>query len=215
MRSAIDFAKYFMNKGFNETTFDGRKKLQKLLFFAYLIHLARTGTPLFSEEILAFEHGCVVEEVRKDYAPLVNASKNFKPSFDESEDDTLKITLDIFGDVSACDLSDINHKFNFWDDAYNASKNNNRYGEYNKSKAVISPRNMENELEPIRNVLVAYEQTKNNKDVIEQINGIKFHIDPSIDITDEFIKKLEDYTKNELDETSYAVYYDEEELVIY
>ena len=69
MSNVFDYAKYFMKQGLDtqRNTFDGNMKLQKLLVFANLISLAERGEPLFNDEILAFEQGCVIEEVRLKY----------------------------------------------------------------------------------------------------------------------------------------------------
>ena len=62
MLKAIDAAKWFVNQNCDmpRNTFDGNMKLQKMLFFAQLIHLARTGELLFEDPILAFKQGSVV-----------------------------------------------------------------------------------------------------------------------------------------------------------
>ena len=67
MRDVFDFANFFIKNGADSmpNTYDGNMKLQKLLVFADLINIAEYGEPLFNEQVLAFENGCVVEKMRE------------------------------------------------------------------------------------------------------------------------------------------------------
>ena len=53
--SALDVAKWFIKNGYDNprNTHEGEAKLQELLYFAQLIHLAKHGDVLFNEPILA------------------------------------------------------------------------------------------------------------------------------------------------------------------
>ena len=69
MKDVYEFAKYFIKKGLDSSpnTYDGNMKLQKMLVFANLVSIAEGKGKLFSEDILAYKNGCVVEKVRLRY----------------------------------------------------------------------------------------------------------------------------------------------------
>jgi len=121
MVDVLDCAKYFMKNatGLNNS-FDGSMKLQKLLVFSNLVNMALNNKPLFKDRLYAFKNGCVVDSVRlkykNDYLGLKKESESFKPNFSECELEALDITLNIFDKLSAKELSDLNHEFDFWKD---------------------------------------------------------------------------------------------------
>ena len=216
MKTAFDFAKYFMKRGWNDYSFDGNMTIQKLLTFAFLIHLKRTGKTLFPEPILAFENGCVVEQVRlrykNDYSLLLKESDIFQPDFTEDEYKTLQITLDLFGQLSARELSSINHLFDFWKNAFASSESIGMYRD--KNRALVSVEDMRAELPKIEHMLKAYDQTQAIACKQEFVNDIMFNIDPALEITDELLHKLERFSRN-ADESAYYVGKDDDEPVIY
>ena len=57
--TVFDYAKWFLENDLDtpRNTFKGNMKLQKLLFFAQLISLAKNNKLLFDEEFCAFENG--------------------------------------------------------------------------------------------------------------------------------------------------------------
>ncbi|EOS7993968.1 SocA family protein, partial [Enterococcus hirae] len=120
MRNVKEYAKFFLQKGLIDTpnTFDGNMKLQKLLFFANLINYSKHEDLLFKEDMLAFENGTVIEEVRQkyknDYYSFMEEAKQFQANFSEKEYEVLNDTIKIFGRLSAKDLSNLNHEFDFW-----------------------------------------------------------------------------------------------------
>ena len=124
MRDVYDFAKFFIKNGADSSpnTYDGNMKLQKLLVFADLANIAEYGEPLFGDQVLAFKNGCVVEKVRlrykNDYVAFYNDSKSYQPDFSEREYEILRLILDIFGNATAKELSEINHTFSFWKSAF-------------------------------------------------------------------------------------------------
>ena len=72
MKKALDYAKYFIKNGFDAikcipNTKDGNMKINKLCVFANMINIAEYNTPLFDDKILAFENGCVIENIRFAY----------------------------------------------------------------------------------------------------------------------------------------------------
>lgn len=220
MVDVLDCAKYFMKNatGLNNS-FDGSMKLQKLLVFSNLVNMALNNKPLFKDRLYAFENGCVVDSVRlkykNDYLGLKKESESFKPNFSECELEALDITLNIFDKLSAKELSDLNHEFDFWKDSYVDGEN----------YCIVSNDNIKKELPIIKNIIDSYRNRDKNKKT-EVINGITFYYDPNnLNIDANFIvdgesysimDELYDFTLNELDENCYSIYLDEfGELVIF
>lgn len=219
MKDVYDYAKFFIKKGLDSTpnTYDGNMKLQKLLLFANLISIAEGNGQLFSEKILAYKNGCVVEKVRlrykNDYLGLKEDSDLFNPDFSQSEYEILKKTIDIFGDATAVELSEINHTFDFWKNAYDNSKLAN--GNYNQCLAVVNLSDIEKEIDRIKLILQAYEDTQDESNHYEIINGVTYYYEPNeIQLTDDVIEELERFSLEAEDET-YSIYMDDGEMVIY
>lgn len=219
MVDVLDCAKYFMKNatGLNNS-FDGSMKLQKLLVFSNLVNMALNNKPLFKDRLYAFKNGCVVDSVRlkykNDYLGLKKESESFKHNFSECELEALDITLNIFDKLSAKELSDLNHEFDFWKDSYVDGEN----------YCIVSNDNIKKELPIIKNIIDSYRNRDKNKKT-EVINGITFYYDPNnLNIDATFIvdgesysimDELYDFTLNELDENCYSIYLDEfGELVI-
>lgn len=216
--SAMDAAKWFIQKNLDNprNTFDGNMKLQKLLYFAQLIHLANHGEVLFEEPILAFENGSVVEQVRLTYRDeqrgLMNDAIQTQFEFDPEQFETLELTEEIFGGLSARELSDINHMHQGWKDAYERSFR----GRYRfKGFGLIRLDEMiEKDLPYIKEMLKAYEMTREQDEVFEVVNGIKFYYDPNeIEINEDILHELQGFNGTE---SAYSLYIDEEQgLVIF
>ena len=102
MRDVYDFAKFFIKNGADSTpdTYDGNMKLQKLLVLADLASISEFGEPLFNDEILAFENGCVIEKVRlrykNDYSEFKQESVDFQPDFSDVLTDEIISKLEKF-----------------------------------------------------------------------------------------------------------------------
>ena len=209
LTSALKVAKSFISNNLDQPrdTYDGNMKLQKLLYFAQLIHLTKYDRPLFSDPIFAFENGSVVEEIRlmyRDYhEDLIIASKDSQDLSNE-EEDTIFLTMELFGDASANELSDLNHMHKCWEIAFKRSIDD-KYKK--KEKSVISLEDAKkHDLENINQLLSAHEQLRNHSQQKEVVNGIEFYYDPQeISITSELLEILESY---EGDEPSYTIYKD-------
>ena len=219
MKSVFDYAKYFMKKDLDNipNTYDGNMKLQKLLVFANLVSLAINDKPLFDAPIYAFEYGCVIESIRvkykEDYSSFHSESKLFDPDFTEDECTVLNTTADIFGKLSARELSELNHTFNFWNQSY--KKSIKAYGFKDKELSVVSIESMKKEICKIKKVLTAYNESQKNQMKREIVNGIVFYIDPLLDVTDDILNELEAFSWCAND-NAYSVYSDESAgLVIY
>lgn len=178
MRDVYEYAKFFIKNGADSTpnTYDGNMKLQKLLVFANLIYLAQYDEFLFDDDVLAFKNGCVIEKIRlryrNDYYGLKQDSDRFEPDFTEKEYEVLKTALDIFGSATARELSEINHTFQFWNNAYQKGTDSNGY--HDKSKSVVNFKEQPDDIEKMREVLYAYRQSVDEVTAKEVINGITF-----------------------------------------
>lgn len=215
--SATDAAKWFLqnNLDFPRNTFDGNMKLQKMLYFSQLIHLAKNGEPLFGENILAFRNGSAIEEVRQAYQyqhiDLLNAANQYSGNYTPEQLDTFKIAESIYGRLSAKELSEINHVHKSWICAFENSLEG-RF--YNKEKSIMPiERLLENEVPMIKEMLNAY-SNYTFSDRYEVVNGIKFYYNPEeIELTADIMALLESFDGNDL---AYSVYKDETAgIVIY
>ena len=218
MYDAFDYAKYYIKCGLdtNRNTFDGNMKLQKLLVFADLISLAELNKPLFKDDILAFAQGCVVEKVRLRYKnnceDFVSDSEQFSPDFPEDEYSVLDLCASIFGGLSARELSEINHSFDFWRNAYQKSFQSSGYRD--KSKAVVSIDSMLAEISKVKEMISAYRETKTENKYKEIINGVYFYYDNNSLLSDDVLDELFEFSLT-ADEPAYTLCMDNERLVIF
>ena len=217
MRDVYEYAKYFIKNGTdtNPNTYDGNMKLQKLLMLADLANIAEHGVPLFEEPVLAFKNGCVVEKIRlryrNDYASFKRDSDSFDPDFSEQEYEILNLVINIFGKVSARELSKINHTFEFWKIAYAAGTRED--GFHDKKRSVVDMMSQENDIARMRDVIRSYREASRVAMAHDVINGVTFYYD-GFEMSDEVIEQLEGFSL-EAEDDSYSVYMDNGELVIY
>lgn len=217
MRDVYDFAKYFIKIGADSkpNTRDGNMKLQKLLVFADLANIAVNGELLFKERVLAFEYGCVVEKVRlryqNNYKEFRRDSETFQPDFSESEYEILNLVMEIFGHASAKELSEINHTFNFWKEAYD--RGTDEFGYHHKGDSVVDMLSQQSDIEKMRKIISAYRVSSNYATASDTINGVTFNYD-GFTLTDDIIDQLEKFSLN-AEEDTYSVYLDNGRLVIY
>lgn len=217
MKDVYDFAKFFIKNGADSmpNTYDGNMKLQKLLVFADLANIAEYGEPLFSEQVLAFKNGCVVEKVRlrykNDYFGFKQDSEVFQPDFSEREYATLKLVMEIFGKASAKELSEINHTFNFWKIAFDNGTDDSGY--HDKAQSIVDMMSQTEDINRMREIICAYREVSEELTACEIINGVTFYYD-GFSLTDEMIEQLESFSLS-ADEDAYSVYVDNGRLVIY
>ena len=91
-------------------------KLNKLMYFAQGLHLARYGTPLFDEEIQAWQYGPVVPSVYRKYnshsaLPIINTDEDY--DFNVFTDEELEILIDVertYGIYEASALVSLTHQ---------------------------------------------------------------------------------------------------------
>lgn len=217
MRDVYDYAKFFIKSGADSTpnTYDGNMKLQKLLVLADLAYIAEYGKVLFDDEVLAFKNGCVVEKVRlrykNDYQGFKKDSDGYEPDFTESEYEILGMVLDIFGNATARELSEINHTFSFWKQAYQRGMDVS--GFHNKRNSVVDMLSQTADVEKMREILDAYKESSKEVTAREIINGVTFYYD-GFELTDAIIEQLEVFSLVAEDDV-YSVYMDDGRLVIY
>jgi uncharacterized phage-associated protein len=159
----FDFSKWFLDNNLDtpRNTFKGNMKLQKLLFFAQLISLAKNDRLLFDETFHAFENGMVMEDVRLKYRNnlLEFLSYDRKP-LSKEEIEILELTKNIYGSEDADILSNMSHQFNYWNKYFKQSNDENNYKV--KEKSIVPNEELKKELANIKDVLDAYEMLKNN-----------------------------------------------------
>lgn len=94
-------------------------KIQKLVYYAQGFHLAMHDSKLFDENILAWEHGPVVESLYFEYKKYGNQAIPQPESFDEStfnpqQIELLKEIYDVYGQFSAWKLRNMTHSERPW-----------------------------------------------------------------------------------------------------
>ncbi len=94
-------------------------KLQKLLYYAQGFHLAVFNEPLFSEEILAWDHGPVVEALYHEYksygARAISLPDHVDfDAFTEDQKELLNEVYTVYGQYSAWKLRAMTHEEPPW-----------------------------------------------------------------------------------------------------
>jgi uncharacterized phage-associated protein len=87
-------------------------KLQKLLYYAQGIHLAKFGTPLFPEEIKAWMHGPVVPEIYHHFKARGNNGLPRPPrgpALPKATQDFINSIYNVYGQYSAWKLRNFTH----------------------------------------------------------------------------------------------------------
>lgn len=122
--NALQVAKWFLAHNrivaaAEDAEFISNMKLQKLLYYAQGCFLAATDNPIFSEPIVAWQHGPVVECVYHAYKSNGSNGICFDDDFDfskftEAENQLLKEVYDTFGQYSAWKLRNMTHNETPW-----------------------------------------------------------------------------------------------------
>lgn len=190
MNDAIPIAKALMHKGADReraNTKDGNMIINKLLYFAQLISLYKYEEKLFENDIYAFQEGCVVDDVRVKYLNNYNSMYAEAKLFDENEltDEekfVLDKTLELFGDFSAEELSEITHGHKSWAENYEGSKVGDYF--YMDRQKINIESLIENEVNWISNFL---EEEEDDDYEFVTNNSIVFYYNPDI-YTEEEVK---------------------------
>ena len=127
--SALDVAKWFIRRNRIEEAKEADKlsllKLLKLLYYAEGCSLALNDRSLFSEDIIAWEHGPVVIEVYNKYKsdpfnlPFDDEEDDVSDSFSDEDNECLEQVFQVFGAYSAWALRNKTHKEEPWLEATN------------------------------------------------------------------------------------------------
>jgi uncharacterized phage-associated protein len=156
IKNAVSISQWFIQQGLDspQNTTEGNTKLQKLLFFSWLIHFQKFSKSLFEDEFFAFTNGPVVETVRKNYYTMPAAEI---PQYSSEELETLRLTKEIFGNADVEELVQLSHNSPAWQKYYKKSIQCNTDGSEFKNKTVIPKEEFEEELLMIQTVLYVHE----------------------------------------------------------
>ena len=171
--NVFDFSKWFLDNNLDtpRNTFKGNMKLQKLLFFAQLISLAKNNKLLFEENFCAFENGMVLEDVRLKYRNNLEELLGYSSAkLSDEQLQVLELTKNIYGNEDADALSNMSHQFDYWKKYFENSNGQNNYK--NKDKAKVPNDELKKDLDNIKDVLYAYEvmNTSEYKNKLEEID---------------------------------------------
>lgn len=210
--------KWFADNGMPlKSSFDGNLVVNKMLVFAQLISIAKDDKKLFEEDLYAFRHGVVVEDIRLEYKnkfnDFVKSLEDEIYSFNEEQYKTLELTKRIFGSLDSDTLSELTHQFKFWKEKYDCSYKGNYY---HKELSKIDIEDLRDKyIEDIEKVKLLIDiEENNNDDEYVVIDGISFYYDSDeIDLDESLINKLRKFPAVE---SAYSFYIDESQgLVIY
>lgn len=139
-------------EGFDEAPVSNLK-LQKLLYYAQGVYLARYHAPLIREPIEAWSHGPVVSSVYHHFksagAGALEADDEFKWSeVDDKTSELLASVWNTFGGYSAWKLREMTHRESPWVEAFDADLRSNvipnpnieRFFEVRYARIASSPR---------------------------------------------------------------------------
>ncbi|WP_046176200.1 Panacea domain-containing protein [Domibacillus indicus] len=211
-KEAKNFANYFIKKEYDypRNTFDGNMKLQKMLYFSQLIHLALQDKKLFADSMYAFKNGTVIESVRQQYQhnhyETVQEALSDEPELTEEEKRSLEIAERIFGGLDAQTLSDLNHQQYSWIESYENSKESNGY--HNKERAFIEEELIRtHDLDKIKEVIDLATAEEDDDEKYEIVNGTTFYYDPNtITMNTDLLETLENFRG---EDSVYSICYDE------
>ena len=120
MLTANQIADYFLKK--NQPEFGdaiSNLKIQKLVYYAQGFHLAMFGTPFFEDEIIAWEHGPVVESLYFKYKEY-GSGEIPQPDvvdlnqYNKDQIDLLDEVFEVYGQFSAWKLRNMTHSERPW-----------------------------------------------------------------------------------------------------
>lgn len=126
--NALDVARHIISFQLLESGLKiSHLKLQKLTYYCQAFHLADKDTPLFFQDVIAWQYGPVIKDIYDEYKIYGNAiippeeSENPESSQNNLHPDALATTaavLDAYGHLSAIALVDKTHRENPWREAF-------------------------------------------------------------------------------------------------
>jgi len=160
-RTATEVAHWFVHKLNLSKEWPDQAKLQKLLFFSWLIHFSNYSESLFEDDFCAFEYGPVVWDVLYNMIDVDIDTFNtvYLPHYTEKELMTLHLTFEIFGDAGCDELINLSHESPAWEKFYNDSRiygEDGKFIDYDREKQIISKEELSAEVRMIRNLLYAH-----------------------------------------------------------
>lgn len=145
-QSALEVADYILLKASERDIAITPMKLQKLLYFAHGWMLGVYKRPLIKEQFEAWKHGPVVRtlfDTAKSYGSnyidrllVTTNTKELEGKIDKYEEKIIDFTIDMYGQFSALELSELTHRENTpWEFTYtmyglNAKISNNQLEVY-------------------------------------------------------------------------------------
>jgi uncharacterized phage-associated protein len=120
MQDVEEIAEYFIKKTQDSGGYISPLKLQKVLYYAQGYHLAAFDTPLFDDEIQAWQHGPVAPKIYHKYksSSQVLESEISAFSLPEGLVKFLDNILDVYGRYSAWQLREMTHHETPWLSSY-------------------------------------------------------------------------------------------------
>ncbi|MGP1365905.1 MAG: Panacea domain-containing protein [Schwartzia sp. (in: firmicutes)] len=123
--SASDVAKWFLQRNYvqmeaEDAEYISNLKLQKLLYYAQGVFSAITGSSLFDDALVAWEHGPVVIDVYHEYAKYGACGIEYdkgdppKETYTTEEKEILEQVYQHFGQYSAWKLRNMTHEERPW-----------------------------------------------------------------------------------------------------
>lgn len=211
--------KWFVDNGMPlNSSFDGNLVVNKMLVFAQLISIAKDNKRLFEEDMYAFKHGVVVEDIRQEYkykfSEFVKSLKYQECYFDKNQLYTLELTKRIFGNLDSFTLSELTHQFKFWKEKYNYSYKDSYH---HKELSIIDIEDLKDkyseDIEKIK-LLISIEESDDQAEEFVVINGVNFYYNPrEVELDETLMKQLKEFPA---EESAYSFYIDESQgLVIY
>lgn len=197
-------------------TKEGNMKLQKLLYFSYLVHLAEFNRHLFDDPICAYKNGCVVEDVMNTYNyqhdNLIRRAYEEDVKLTSEENFTVSLVKSVFGKMDGIALGELTHNHESWKQAYRRSFVKKDYRDRRKS-IVDEKEILEYDIGKIKEMTQAYKDSQNTGDeAIFILEGTEFYYDPREIIID---KGLEDYLRDFIGEDeAFTIYKDVSQGVV-
>lgn len=168
----IDIAKWFMNQNITgiDNSKNGNMKLQKLIFFAQMMYMAKNdGNTMFDDEFNAFKHGMVLQNVlwkyQNDYSNLKEESKEII-EFPKEIEEILEMTKEIFGNCTPDELSNMTHELKSWEKYF--KKSILPIGKYNQIKSRVPYEEIKEDLYRMRKILDSYDKVSHYSNINEE-----------------------------------------------
>lgn len=218
MLTATQVAEYFLSKDkdhkeFNTKTttragrtfYVGNARLNKYLHLAENLYIAKTGKLLFSDSLYAYDNGAVVKDVQQGYTNLLNNHHDIK-SIPDTITEFLNKFYTIFKSATLNELIQLSHEDIAWKEKHFYTDERQR---------MDSLEHKDEYVEQYADTLALLDkigEPSNEKCIV--INKVKFYYSDDIELTDDLIQELTDYSIDS-DDDAYSFYYDDGVLVVY